>query len=64
MTFVTHPEQIRRILRGVGWPITIPEFDPPSEKHCDNICQLLPNTPDGFAEPEVHIHYDLCFVKK
>ncbi len=58
MTFVTHPEEIRRILRGIGWPITIPEFDPPPEEHCDDICQLLPNTSDGFAEPEVHVHYD------
>lgn len=58
MTFVTHPEEIRRILRGIGWPTTIPEFDPPPEEHCDDICQLLPNTPDGFAEPEVQVHYD------
>ena len=40
ITFVTHPEHIRRILRGIGWPITIPEFDPPPKKHCDEICQL------------------------
>ncbi len=55
ITFVTHPEHIRRILRGIGWPITIPEFDPPPEEHCDDICQLNPNTSDGFPEPE---HYD------
>jgi len=24
-----HPEHVRRILRGLGWPITVPEFDPP-----------------------------------
>ncbi len=58
ITFVTHPEEIRRILRGIGWPITIPEFDPPPEEFIDDICQLLPNTPDGFAEPEVQVHYD------
>ena len=58
MTFVTHPEEIRWILRGIGWPITIPEFDPPQEKVYDDISQLLPNTPDGFPEPEVQVHYD------
>jgi len=58
MTFVTYPEHIRHILRGIGWPIAIPEFDPPPEEHCDDICQLDPNTPDGFSEPEVHVHYD------
>ena len=57
MTFVTHPEEIRRILRGVGSPITIPEFDLPEEEVYDNICQLLPNTADGFAKPEMQIHY-------
>jgi hypothetical protein len=39
-------------------PTTIPEFDPPPEEHCDDICQLDPNTPDGFPEPEVQVHYD------
>jgi hypothetical protein len=58
MTFVTHPEHIRRILRGIGWPITIPEFDPPPEEHCDGICHLNPSTSDGFSEPEVHVQYE------
>ncbi len=58
ITFVTHPEHIRRILRGIGWPTAIPEFDPPPEEHCDDICQLDPNTPNGFPESEVQVHYD------
>ncbi len=58
ITFVTHPEHIRRILRGIGWSITIPEFDDPLEEHCDDICQLALNTPDGFSEPEVHVYYE------
>lgn len=58
ITFVTHPEHIRRILRGIGWPITIPEFDQPTEEHSDDICHLNPTTADGFSEPEVHVHYD------
>ncbi len=58
ITFVTHPEQIRRILRGIGWPITIPEFDPPPEEHCDDICQLAPNTPDGFPDIVEQVQYD------
>ena len=31
MTFVTHPEEIRRILRGIGWPITIPNLIRPQK---------------------------------
>lgn len=58
ITFVTHPEHIRRILRGIGWSITIPEFDDPPEEHCNDICQLALNTPDGFSEPEVHVYYE------
>lgn len=58
ITFVTHPEHIRRILRGIGWPTIIPAFDPPPQEHCDDICQLDPNTPDGFPISEVQVHYD------
>ncbi len=57
LTFVTHPEHIRRILRGIGWPIAIPEFDPPPEEHCDDICQLVFKIYDGFPESEVQVHY-------
>ncbi len=37
MTFVTHPEHIRRILRGIGWPTAIPEFDLPYELSIDRM---------------------------
>lgn len=58
ITFVIHPEHIRRILRGINWPTEVPEFDPHYELPIDNICQLVPNTHDGFPEPEVQVHYD------
>ena len=58
ITFVTHPEHIRRILKGIGWPIAIPEFDQPPEEQCDDICQLVFNTPDRYPDPEVQVHYD------
>jgi hypothetical protein len=58
IAFVTHTEQIRRILRGIGWPITIPEFDLPYECITYNICQLVPNTQDGFPMLEEQVHYD------
>ena len=57
ITFVTHPEHIRRILSGIGWPITIPEFDPPYEP-ANDICQLILGTQDGFSEPAVQLFYD------
>ncbi len=57
MTFVTHPEHIRRILRGIGWPITVPEYDPPCEL-IENVCQLVPNTSDGFSDPYAQVQYD------
>lgn len=57
MAFVTHPEHIRRILRGIGWPTEVPEFDPPYELLIANICQLVP-THDGFPEVDDLVHYD------
>jgi hypothetical protein len=48
IAFVTHTEQIRRILMGIGWPVEIPEFDPPYELFTYDICQLIPNTENGF----------------
>lgn len=56
--FVTHPEHIRRILMGIGWPTDIPEFDPPYDLAVYDVCHLLPDTVDGFPEPEVEQHYD------
>ena len=61
-SFVTHPEQIRRILKGIGWPVEIPEFDPPYESYeldIYDICQLVPDTPDGFPVLEEQVHYDV-----
>jgi len=58
MTFVTHPEHIRRVLRGIGWPTEIPEFDPPYELLIENVCQLVQNTHDGFSDPYEQVQYD------
>ena len=57
-TFVTQPEHIRRILKGIGWPTDIPEFDPPYDLAVYDICHLLPDTADGFPEPEIQMHYE------
>ena len=59
ITFVTHPEHIRRILRGIGWPTVAPEFDPcidpePIYESCD----LVPGTQDGFPDTVEQVHYD------
>jgi hypothetical protein len=55
IAFVTHSTQIWRILKGIGWPTDIPEFDPDYRSH--DICQLVIGTKDGFSEEirsEVH----------
>jgi hypothetical protein len=59
-TFVTHPEQIRRILMGINWSVKVPEFDPAQELNVESISQLFPNTHDGFPqlEVEVQLSYD------
>jgi len=56
--FVTHSAQIWRILRGIGWPIEIPEFDPPYDFAEFEICQLVSGTEDGFPE-EVEVHNEI-----
>jgi hypothetical protein len=56
VAFVTHTEEIRRILRGIGWPIEVPQFDP-SLDYIDDICQLQPDTSDGFPEIQADVHY-------
>jgi hypothetical protein len=48
IAFVTHSTQIWRILKGIGWPTDIPEFDPDYGGH--DICQLVTGTEDGFPE--------------
>ena len=58
VTFVTHPEEIRRILRGIGWPLTIPVFDPPPEEFIDDVCQLVLGAHDGFRDPYESVQYD------
>ena len=50
--FVTHSAEIRRILRGIGWPTEIPEFAPPYDLDHLEICQLIPGTEDGFYQEE------------
>jgi len=47
---VTDPTQIWRILNKIGWPTTTPEFDEPQDLNEWDICQLLPDTADGFME--------------
>jgi len=59
IAFVTHSTQIWRILKGIGWPTDIPEFDPEHEA-CYNICQLVPGTVDGFSEEISHkVHHKI-----
>ena len=48
IAFVTHSSQIWRILKGIGWPTDIPEFDSEYEIIVWNTCQLVPGTIDGF----------------
>lgn len=48
--FVTHPAEISRILLGLGWPTEIPEFDPPMDLFCYDVCQLISGTKDEFSE--------------
>ena len=50
ITFVTHAEEIRRILKGTIWPLDPPEFDPPYDLEQGDICQLIPGTEDGFPD--------------
>ena len=56
ISFVTHSTAIWRILRGIGWPTNIPEFDPEYELVRYEICQLVPGTKDGFPEINSQLH--------
>jgi hypothetical protein len=58
ISFVTHREAIWRILRGMGLPAEVPEFDPAYDITDRDICQLIPGTKDGFWE-DVHVQYDV-----
>ena len=53
--FVLHLAEIRRVLSRIGWPLAIPEFDPPYDIPDKDICQLLPWTEDGFTPDEADI---------
>ena len=56
---MTHSTQIWRILKGIGWPTDIPEFDPDQEA-CHDICQLAPGTEDGFPEEiSLEVHHEI-----
>jgi hypothetical protein len=57
VAFVIHTEEIRRILRGIGLPHEVFQFDSPLN-HLDDICQLLPDTSDGFVEISADIFCD------
>ena len=51
---VIDPTEICRILTKIGWPTTAHDFDEPQDLVEWEICQLLPETADGFPE-----EYDL-----
>jgi len=55
--FVTRSDQIFRVLREIGWPTDIPEFDPEYEIISWNICQLVTGSEDGFPDmiPQVYL---------
>jgi hypothetical protein len=57
ISFVTHREAIWRILRGIGLPSEVPEFDPAYDITERDICQLIPGTIDGFWEDVPLQHY-------
>ena len=57
ITFVTHPEEIRRILNKINWPYEIPKFDPPSDFDDWDFCQLIPGTKDGFWDDEIQLQF-------
>ena len=56
IAFVTHEAEIRRILRGIGWPTEPPDFDPPYELIQWDVCQLIPGTKDGFPDIDQQAH--------
>ena len=58
-SFVTHEAEIRRILRGIGWPIQLHNFDLPYDLPDCDLCQLIQGTEDGFQIIEVQVHCDV-----
>ena len=59
IAFVTHSSQIWQILKGIGWPTDIPEFDPEYALPTYDTCQLVPGTADGFPEIECQVHPEI-----
>jgi hypothetical protein len=59
IAFITHSTQIWHILKGIGWPTDVPEFDPEYEVVTWNICQLVSGTKDGFPEIETQVHPEI-----
>jgi len=59
IAFVTHSSQIWRILKGIDWPTDIPEFDSEYEIVTWNICQLVPETEDGFPDMISQVHPEI-----
>jgi hypothetical protein len=57
-SIVTHKDAIWRILKGIGLPVAIPEFDPPYDVYNRDICQLIPGTKDGFPEMDGVAHFE------
>jgi len=52
ISFVTHREAIWRILKGIGLDTSVPEFDSAYDIVEHDVCQLTPDTKDGFPEME------------
>jgi hypothetical protein len=61
ISFVIHREAIWRILKGIGWPTEVPEFEAAYEivRAYESICQLVPGTKDGFPEIDRSLHFDI-----
>ena len=56
ITFVTHTSAIWRILKGIGLPRDIPEFDPEYDLERYEVSQLVSGTKDGFPEIHAQLH--------
>ena len=55
--FVTHQAEICRILKRIGWPIKLQDFDSPYDLHHWEFCQLIPGSSDGFPPMEEQERY-------
>lgn len=57
-TIVTDKSKIWSILKGIGWAMETPDFDPPSDFSDLEICQLVSGTLDGFSTIEVYCPFE------